>query len=160
MEAEGPEGLGQDSSADDARALRAKVEIRVREDGARDLSSNLRADESSGWVWESAHALEATLVRLGGGCDWERCRVLEATPLTYRTRGGHRGATAAPAAAHSRRLLNHAPNLTLTLTLTLTRLLSHAAHRRSTSPTLHLTHAPHSRTSPTHLAHAPHPRGS
>lgn len=61
------------------RALRARVEIRVREDGVRDLSSHggVRADESSGWVWEGAKALETALLTLGHGCDWETCRVLE-----------------------------------------------------------------------------------
>ena len=53
-----------------------KGEIRVCQDGSRDMKmGEFRADESSGWIWESSHALETVLMAFS--CHWETQRVLE-----------------------------------------------------------------------------------
>ena len=58
--------------------VRERGEIRVIQDGVRDASSNeYRADESGGWIWEAAYALEDALVATMNSSCWETRRVLE-----------------------------------------------------------------------------------
>ena len=62
------------------RHARSSFEVRVTQDGTRDTSvggSAFRADESSGWVWESARELEIALREVNESHDWESMRILE-----------------------------------------------------------------------------------
>jgi len=62
-----------------AKEIRRSFVVRVIQDGVRDASitSQYRADESGGWIWEASNVCEAAIVKLCTAKDWEDMRVLE-----------------------------------------------------------------------------------
>ena len=62
-----------------AKEVRRSFVVRVIQDGVRDASitSQYRADESGGWIWEASNVCEAAIVKLCTAKDWEDMRVLE-----------------------------------------------------------------------------------
>ena len=64
-----------------ATEIRRTFVVRVIQDGVRDASitSQYRADESGGWIWEASNVCEAAIVKLctASAKDWEDMRVLE-----------------------------------------------------------------------------------
>ena len=64
-----------------AKEVRRSFVVRVIQEGVRDASitSQYRADESGGWIWEASNVCEAAIVKLctASAKDWEDMRVLE-----------------------------------------------------------------------------------